>query len=402
MTEATRKRLLLWGALGIVVVVGLIYAFMPRALLVDMATVSSGPMVLTVGDEGETRVVDVFVISAPTAGRIRRIEAEPGDVVVAGMTVLAELEPSESQLLDPRTEAEAKAQLSAATSASALAEAELEKAQAELRFARSELDRASELAAKGTISERELDAAERAYETTRAGLGVAQANMQVRRYELEQVQSRLMSPAEMAEHRDMCPCVTLTSPVDGRVLRVLRESEGFVQAGEALIEIGNPERLEVQVDLLSTNAVKVEPGQRALIENWGGDAVLEARVRRVDPFGFTKTSALGINEQRVNVVLEMVSPRSAWQALGHGYQVDVEVVLWQGEDVVNIPLTALFRDGADWAVFVEASGRAVKRTVEVGAMNDSDAQILDGLAAGERIVVYPGAGLDDGLRIAPR
>ncbi len=392
----------MWLAIGGSVIVGLAAAFWPRPLLVDMETVAAGQMVLTVDDEGETQVIDVFVISAPAAGRLRRIEAEPGDEVVAGTTVVAELEPTESQLLDPRTEAEAQAQLNTATSAMALAEAELEKAEAELEFAQSELERARELALKGTISERDLDAAERAFATNRAGLGVAQANMQVRRYELQQIRSRLMSPDELARFREMCRCVTLTSPVDGQVLRVLRDSEGFVQAGEGLVEIGNPESLEILVDLLSTDAVKVKPGLNALVENWGGDEVLRARVRRVEPFGFTKTSALGIDEQRVNIVLDIVSPRAAWQALGHGYQVDVRVVLWAEDNVVKVPLTALFRNADDWAVFVAESGRASKRIVEVGVTNASEAQILSGLTAGERIVVYPGAGLEDGVRIAAR
>lgn len=400
--HAQYKRTLLWTLIAALVATGLAAAFWPRSLSVDITPVAAGHMLLTVDDEGETQVVDVFVVSAPTAGRLRRIEAEPGDTVIAGETVVAELEPSESQLLDPRTEAEARAQLNAAESAAALAQAELEKAEAELTFAQSEMDRSRELALKGTISARDLEAAERAFETNKAGLSVAQANMQVRRYELQQLRSRLMSPAEMAQQRQMCPCLMLHSPVDGQVLRVLRESEGFVQAGEGLVEIGDPQRLEVRVDLLSTDAVKVNPGDAAIIENWGGEQSLVARVRRVEPFGFTKTSALGIEEQRVNVVLDLVSPREVWQALGHGYQVGVRIVLWESDNVLNVPLTALFRDAADWALFVVEDGRAKKRRVEVGVRNESAAQILAGVTAGEQIVIYPGIGLEDGVRISAR
>lgn len=396
------KRLVIWGSICLLVMIGLIMALWPRHLPVDIETVSTGPLMQTVGDEGETRVVDIFVVSAPITGRLRRIEAESGDTVVAGETIVAEIEPTESQLLDPRTEAEARAQLSAAESAASLAEAELDKAKAELRFAEAEFNRSRELAQKGTISESNLDAAERALDTSRAAMGVAQATMQVRQYELARVRARLMSPAEMASSRKSCECIHIRAPVDGQILRVLRESEGFVRAGEGLIEIGNPNRLELVVDLLSVDAVKIEAGDSALVENWGGDVDLHARVSRVEPFGFTKVSALGIEEQRVNVVLDMVSPRKEWQALGHGYQVDVRIILWEGESVLQVPLTALFRDDEDWALFVNDNGKARKRMVKVGHKTATDAEILSGLRSGEQIVVYPSENIDQGVRIAAR
>lgn len=399
---ANHKRLTFWAAIALLVVIGLLIAFWPRALAVDLATVTSGPMVLTVGDEGETRVVDVFVVSAPITGRLRRIEAEPGDPVIASETIVAEIEPTEPDLLDPRSEAEAEAQLSAAISAESLARAELEKVLAELQFAESELKRARELAKNGTISERDLEAADRAFKTSRAAIGVAQANMQVRKYELERAQALLMSPVEIESRRALCACVYITSPVDGQVLRVLRESAGFVRAGDALVEIGNPNRLEIIVDLLSIDAVKVRPGQSAFIENWGGDTPLRAQVRIVEPFGFTKVSALGIEEQRVFVVLGLDTPRDEWERLGHGYQVDVRVVLWEDSNALKAPLTALFRDGDDWALFVQENGRAVRRIIEVGHRTANEAQIISGLADGEVIVVYPGEGVDDGVRITGR
>lgn len=400
--SATRKRILIWGSIAVLVIVGLLSAFWPRPLLVDLKPVEVGPMMLTVGDEGETRVIDVFVISAPVTGRVRRIESEPGDAVYADETIVAELEPSESPLLDPRTEAEAEAQMSAAESAATLAKAEFDKAAAELEFAESELRRSRELVAKGTISERELESAERTFETTKAALGVAQANMQVRQYELEQARAHLMSPADMQQRRESCECISVRSPVDGRVLRVLRESEGFVRAGEGLVEIGNPDRLEIVVDLLSVDAVKIRAGNAALIENWGGEGVLQAIVQRVEPFGFTKVSALGIEEQRVNVVLDISSPTDEWEALGHGYQVDVRVVLWEDLEALKAPVTALFRNGDSWAIFVAEEGIARRREVEVGHTTSTDAEILSGLVEGEQIVVYPGEGVDEGVRIAAR
>jgi HlyD family secretion protein len=397
-----RRRIFLWLIIVALVCVGLWVAFWPRAIAVDIVGVQPGPMMLTVGSEGETRVKDVFIVSAPTAGRLRRIEAEPGDRVVANETVIVEIEPTEVDLLDPRSEAEARASLSAATSAEALARAEFEKAQAELGFATAEFDRAKELAKKGTISARELEAAERAFKTSRAAIGVAQAAMQVRKYELEHARAQLMSPQEVQARRSLCDCFSITSPVDGRVLRTLRESEGFVAAGEGLVEIGNPEQLEIVVDLLSIDAVKVQPGQSAIIENWGGEQPLRAQVRLVEPFGFTKTSALGIDEQRVFVVLDLVSPQVQWQRLGHGYQVDVEIILWQAEAALKIPLTALFRDQNRWAVFIQEEGRAARRYVEVGHRSASEAEILDGLTHGDAVVVYPGETIDEGVRIVAR
>ena len=342
---------------------------------------------ITVGDEGETRVVDVFVVSAPITGRLRRVEIEPGDAVTANETVVAEIEPVESNPLDPRTEAEGEALLSAAVSAEALARSELTKATADLRFAESEVRRARELATNGTISTRELEANERAFETARAAVGVARANLEVRRYELERARVHLMSPDEMRERRLDCACVRVSAPIDGRVLRVLRESEGFVPAGEPLLEIGAPDRLEVVVDLLSSDAVKVEPGHTALIENWGGDVTLQARVRRVEPFGFTKVSALGIEEQRVNVVLDIESPPALWRNLGHGFQVDVRIVLWEDDAVLQVPMTALFRVDGEWAIFVNEAGRAQRRKLEVGRQTRDSAAVLAGLSAGDEIVV---------------
>ena len=389
--SARAKRIIMWSVVALAVAMGLLGAFWPRALAVDLALVESGPMQLTVRDEGETRIVDVFVLSAPLTGRLRRIELEPGDAVVRSESIVAELEPTDAELLDPRSEAEAKAQLSAAESAAGLAQAEVEKAEAELAFARSEVERARELARDGSLSLRDLEADETALKARVAALTVAEATRQVRDFELQRVRAQLLTPEELQAQRVNCGCLSLTSPVDGRVLRVLRESEGPVAAGTGLVEIGDPAELEIVLDLLSMDAVRVEPGQKAYIENWGGDGRLEALVRRVEPFGFTKVSALGIEEKRVNVVLDIVSPVEQWSRLGHGYQVDVGIVLWESPGVLKVPVTSLFRNGGHWALFVREEGRAVRRDVDVGHRTDSEAEIVDGVDAGEEIVVYPGA-----------
>jgi HlyD family secretion protein len=402
MVSVDKKRILMWSVIGLLVAAGLLAAFWPRSLAVDLLPVTAGPMQVTVRDEGETRVADVFVLSAPITGRLRRIEVEPGDTMIAGENVVAEIEPTDPDLLDPRSEAEARAQLSASESATALARAETEKAEAELKFARAEVERARELARDGTLSARDLEVAETTLKTRVAAMAVAQAALQVREYELERVRAQLLTPTELASRRIDCECLVLTSPVNGRVLRVLRESEGVVSAGTGLVEIGDPGELEIVVDLLSMDAVRVRAGQKALIENWGGDGVLDARVRRVEPFGFTKTSALGIEEQRVNVVLDIVSPGERWEHLGHGYQVDVRIVLWEGAEELKVPITALFREGERWALFVSEEGRAVRRLVEIGRRTSTEAEITHGLATGEEIVVYPGEGIREGVRIVGR
>ncbi len=400
--SANIKRLVFWAVMAGLVALGLLFAFWPRPLPVDMAAVTAGPMRLTVEEEGETRVIDAFMVTAPIGGWLRRIEADPGDAVTADQTIVAQVEPAEPTLLDPRSEAEAQAQLQAAISAEALSRAQLERAQADLEFAMAEVKRVRPLFERGSLSRRDLDQAERELKAGRAALSIAQANVRVRQFELERVRAQLMSPDEMQSRRRGCDCVSLYSPVDGYVLRVLRESEGFVSAGTELIEIGDPERIELIVDFLSIDAVKVRPGQPAYLKNWGGAEALEARVKLVEPFGFTKISALGIEEQRVIVVLDLVSPPEARRVLGHGYQGDVEVVLWESEDTLKIPLTALFRNGGDWALFAVEDGRAMRRAVEVGRTTATEAQILSGVAEGEMIIVYPGDAIDDGLRVTAR
>ena len=220
--------------------------------------------------------------------------------------------------------------------------------------------------------------------------------------ELERARAELLSPLAARGMKPSCPCVPVTAPVDGRVLQVIHESEAVVSAGQPLIEIGDPEDLEIVADLLSTEAVRVEPGQRVMIEEWGGGAVLNGRVERVEPYGFTKVSALGIEEQRVNVIIDFTDPPAQWRRLGHGYRVEARIVLWENEDVLKVPLSALFRDAGDWTIFVEREGRAEKRRVEPGRQNGLESEILEGLAVGERIVLYPSDRVVAGVRLTAR
>jgi HlyD family secretion protein len=400
--QAKWRRLIFWGAIAGLVAIGLALAFRPQPVAVDVSDVKRGSLVVTVEDEGKTRVHDIYVLSAPVTGRMRRIDLHVGDPVVAAETVVAQIEPIDPAFLDPRSEAQARAEVRAAESAETLARAAVEQAQAELDFAHREFDRARELIQKNTISQHDLDEAERSYRTRRAALLTAQAELDRSAYQIERARAQLMSPAETQRTAGECACIALRSPVNGQVLQLLQQSEAVVAASTPLAEVGDARDLEIAVDLLSTDAVKVEAGQRVIIDGWGGQTPLEGRVRLVEPFGFTKVSALGIEEQRVNVIIDIVSPRDEWTRLAHGFQVDARIVLAERANVLKVPLTALFRDGDDWAVFVAAGGRAALRHVMLGERNGIEAEIVSGLTEGETVVLHPSDRVVDGVRVAPR
>jgi HlyD family secretion protein len=334
-------------------------------------------------------------------GRQLRIEFEVGDRVMARDTVVARIEPTDPGFLDVRSQAQAEAAVRAAEAALALSRAQLRRAETELEFARAELERVRRLS-RSSISESALDEARRRVESQEAVVDEARAQLRVREFELERAQAQLLPTSTAANRRVGCDCIDVRSPVSGTILKVVRKSEGVVNAGEAMAEIGDPANLEVVVDLLSSDAVRVKAGQRVLIEAWGGEETLEGKVRRIEPFGFTKVSALGIEEQRVNVIIDFTGDPDAWERLGHGYRVEAAIVLWQEDDVLKVPLAALFRDDGKWTVFVERGGVAHRRTVEVGRRNDLEAQISAGLEAGETIVLHPGDRVNDGVLVTPR
>lgn len=403
MPTANERRLRFWIPIVLITAMAVIWLFWPRAVPVDFVTVAPGPLQVSVSDEGETRVKDVFIVSAPVPGLMRRIALKAGDAVVAGTTVIARIEPSDPSFLDVRTEAEARAAAQAAEAAQKLALASVRRAEAELDFARAELKRYRGLAERNTVAANDLDAAERRAKTASAALEEARAALRVRESERTQARARLMAPSLARRKRGAdCDCVEVFSPVSGSVLRVLQESEAVVGSGTPLVEIGDPARLEIVVDLLSTDAVRVQPGQRVLIEAWGGGAPLGGEVRRVEPFGFTKVSALGIEEQRVNVIIDFTDPPERWQRLGHGYRVEPRIILAAADKALKIPRAALFRDGDSWAVFVRTSGRAELRHVELGLENGLEAEIRKGLAAGDEVVLQPGDRVSDGTRVRAR
>ncbi|MEZ5934936.1 MAG: HlyD family efflux transporter periplasmic adaptor subunit [Alphaproteobacteria bacterium] len=401
MRSLAWRRLIIWGAIVAAIALGLVYAFRPQPVLVDIVTLERGPMMVTLDEEGETRVRDVYVLSAPVAGRAQRIDAEVGDAVRAGETVVARIQPTDPGFLDRRSRAQAEAVEKAAAAAMTLARAELDQADAEFDFAESELARARRLRSESAIAERALDLAENTFRVKQAAVAMARSALEMRQFELENARAQLVSPVDGAENAEACNCVPITSPVDGRVLEILHKSEGVVQAGQALVEIGDPDDLEIAADFLSADAVQIEPGLKALVEDWGG-APLEGEVSRVDPAGFTKVSALGIEEQRVNVIVDFAPPADDRRRLSHGYRVEVRVVLWQDDDALKLPLTALFRDGERWAVFVEEDGRARLRHVDIGHRNGLNVEIVAGLEAGMKAVRHPSDQVSDGVLIEPR
>lgn len=401
MTPAL-KRLMFWAPLALALALVLAWLFRPAAVPVDLVAVDRGPLAVSVSDEGETRVRDMYVVSSPVPGRMRRIELEVGDAVEANETLVARIEPSDPSILDVRSAAEARANVDAAAAARIHAEAQVRRVQAELDFARAEYERIRALARSHTVSENELDSAQRRARTAEAALAEAQAERKVRESEYQVARARLLAPGAARQPVADCDCVSVYSPVSGRVLRIVTESEGVVASGTPLVEIGNPDLLEVVVDLLSADAVRVQAGQRVIIDAWGGDQPLDGVVQRVEPFGFTKVSALGIEEQRVNVVIDITAPRERWERLGHGYRVEPRIVLWESSDVLRVPLSALFRQGDQWAVFVERDGRAELREVEIGQDNGLQAEVRAGLDAGERVVLHPADRVSPGVRLAER
>ena len=381
---------------GIVVVLGIVaMAMWPESIEVSAAKVDRGSMQVTLDEDGETRVRDKFVVSAPVAGRLQRIELEPGDAVVRGKTVVARVTTADAPLLDPRMRGEYEASVDAARAAVGQAQAQRDRAATELMRARTTLQRQQELMKAGAIAADSLDAAETAVATAGEALKAAEFTVSRAEYELKLARARLQAPAPGGRAAD------IVAPVSGVILKRLRESESVVPVGEPLLEIGEPSRIEIVADFLSTDAVRISPGAAVLIEGWGGSDPLKGRVRRVEPAGFMKVSALGVEEQRVNVLIDF-DDISAASRLGDGYRVEVRVIVWQGDDVVKVPVGGLFRRGSDWAAF-SIEGEQVKlQPVELGQRNDVDAQVVKGLSAGQTVVLHPPDTLTDGARVRLR
>ena len=370
------------------------------AVPVELGRVSRGPVTVTVDDLGETRVTNLYVVSAPVTGELLRVGLKPGDRVVARSTLLGRIQPGEPAPIDARTTAQAEANVRALTSQLAAAQARVSEAQAEAALAERELARVAALAPRGFISQATVDRARMTRDRARAASAEARQSAEAARHGLAAARATLIVPGRGPSGRG---AVAVTSPVSGYVLRVPQESERIVIAGTPLVEIGDPERLEIVTDLLSADAVRVRPGAPVLIEEWGGERPLHGRVRLVEPLGFLKISALGVEEQRVNVVIDFVEPRQAWARLGHGYRANVRIAVWSTREAVRVPVNALFRSGRQWSVFtIDAEGRARLRRVELGPMNDEAAVVRSGLRTGERVIVHPSDRVREGVKVRER
>lgn len=398
MPHPSRKTSISLALLSLLIAI-LFLTFRPQAQAVDFASVSHGPLQISVGDEGFARIHDVYSVSAPVAGHLLRISLRAGDTVEAGTTELARIVPSDPQFLDQRTRAQAEASLRTAQAAVSLAQADLHSAEAQLAYAQSQAKRAQELAQRGSVSQAELDQAELNLRAARAAVASAQAASVMRRAERDNAAAVVQPQQDNAQN---APIVPIRAPISGRILRVVQQSETVVAPGQLLMELGDPAQLEIVVDLLSRDAVRIQQGARVEITNWGQDQPLQGQVRRVEPFGFTKISALGVEEQRVNVIIDLTSPREQWTALHHGYRVDVAVNLWAADSVLGVPSSALFREGDGWAVFRAIDGRARFSPVQIGHRNAQTAEVLGGLSDGETVILHPAESLQDGDRVTAR
>ena len=392
------------------VIIGLIIFGWPRAIAVDLATVTAGPMEVTIDEEAKTRVRHIYTVSAPVAGKALRISHPPGaerfsihvgDTVIAGETVLAVMQPMSPGFLDVRSREELRAVLAAADAAIKLAEAEITRIEVVLGLSRSDLQRVQTLARTNVASTKSLEKATADVGANEAALASAKAQLEVRRSERASVAARLIEPSQGVRRESPENFVKVLAPVSGRVLRIIQESETVVQMGAPLIEIGDPVDLEVVADLLSTDAVRIEVGASVRVDGWGGVTVA-GRVTRVDPAGFVKISALGIEEQRVRTTIDFTEPLSTWSRLGHEFRVIVHVGIWKSDNVLTLPVGALFRSGDSWAVFAARNGRAKLTPITSGHRNSRKVEILSGLSAGDRVVLHPSDRIRDGVAVAQR
>jgi len=402
MKNSPWKKRLAYTLAGLALLGGLALAFRAQPVPIELAEVTRGPFEQTVDEDGKTRVRERYVVSAPLAGKLQRIALKAGDSVETG-AVVAYIEPSLPTLLDARTERELTERLGAAEAAKQRSAVAIERAATSLEKSRADLVRAQQLAAKNFISAAQREQAEletklsqRELEAARYADLAAQHDVATARAALSRLRQEATGAKPTGQRWEV------RSPVAGVVLKVAQESETTVAGGAPLLEIGAPAQLEIVVDVLSTDAVQIAPGAPVHIERWGKAEPLEARVRRVEPAAFTKVSALGVEEQRVNVIADFTSPPEKWQSLGDGYKIDARIVTARREDAVKVPVGALFRDGEQWAVFTVTGGKATKRLIQLALRGGREAVVEQGLAAGERVIVHPGDAVGDGAKVKIR
>ena len=394
-----RRWIVVFALLGIVAF-AVAYGFRASPVLVEAGRVTRGPLQATVEEEGMTRVADRFVVSSPVAGIARRIDLDVGDPVTKGRSLVV-LEPLQASVLDPRSRAEAQARVAAAEAALSAAGENAREASAHDGYAQTKLKRTRDLLEAGFATRDAFDQSETDSWRAQAARRSAEFAVEVARYNLEAARTALRySAAEgVGSPSGVFP---VRAPVAGSVLAVPHKSAGVVSPGQPLIEIGDPAALEVEVEVLSADAVRLRPGMRVLFDRWGGDVPLEGSVRVIEPAGFTKVSALGVEEQRVHVIADIASTAEGRERLGDGYRLEARFILWEGRDVLQAPAGALFRHGDGWAAFAIEKGKARLQPVGIGRRGSLSVEVLSGLSEGETVVVHPGDTVRDGVRVRPR
>jgi HlyD family secretion protein len=407
------------------VVVGLVYAFMPQPIEVDLVEIGRGNLQVTVDEDGKTRIREKYVVSAPLNGRILRISMDPGDEVVSGKTLLTMIEPRDPELLDARSVAEAHARVQAAAAKLRRAEPELERARHAQGMAEADVTRKRGARAQNAISEAELDDAEYIFRQRSEEMRSAKIAQEIAQFELQQAEAALirskprndddtLPTASESQDGNGAPSANTSpkeingwnlpiySPIDGRVLRVFEESATVVTTGTLLVELGDPSDLEVEIDVLSRDAVKINPGDLVMLEHWGGVRPLKGRVRVVEPSGFTKVSTLGVEEQRVYVIVDLVDPLEERQTLGDGFRVEARIVIDEARDVLKVPTSALFRVAGKHTVFQVVDDVVRAQEVKIGRQNGLEAEILGGLSEGDKVVLHPSDRIEAGVKVKRR
>ena len=401
-STAPRLRRLVWWIIGVIIAGGTVYVAMrPQRLLVDTAIVRLAPMQVTIDEDGITRIRERYVVSTPLSGRLLRITLDVGDPVNANQTVLARMEPTDPELLDPRMVAQAEARVRAAQRKLEAAKSEKIKAKNSLNFAESEMGRVRKLRDQNVASKLEFDEKEHAFRQAIEDARSAELAVDIAQYELELQQAALIltDPDKSESDGGELP---ITAPIDGRVLRINQESAAVISAGSPLMELGDPSDLEIVADVLSRDAVRIQAGNDVLLEHWGGEMPLRGRVRLVEPSGFTKLSALGVEEQRVNVVIDLLDPPESRTQLGDNFRVDCRMIVWQADQVLQLPTSALFRVEDRWHVFAVRDSIARLTPVDVGQNNGRQAELTGGIESGTVVIIHPSDTLEDGINVERR
>ena len=398
-----------WAIAILLLAVGgwFVYRSMQPQLLVDAAMVDRGPMEAWIDEDGKTRLQDRYIVSAPLSGNLVRIQLREADPVEAGKTTLATIHPAAPGLLDVRERRQAEARRTAASLAVDQSRSRSSAVRESLELAGKTLERLNYLKERDSTSQQDVDIAQAEFQSLKAQLSVATIAEAIAKFELEQVEAALLHVESDAIPQDQTLGLQgedfhIVAPIDGRVLRVLQESQAVVQPGDALLEIGDPRRLEIEIDVLSPDAVKIRAGDPVRITGWGGDQPLNGRVRLVEPAATTKISSLGVEEQRVNVVVDIEEPPENRETLGDAFRVDARIIYWQSKDVLRVPSSALLRVSEGWAVYRIEGNRALRTPIQIGHRNPRWTEVLEGLSAGQQVIEYPSDKISSGVLVTPK